>query len=365
MIRILHYGLDSYLGGIETYLYKLYSNIDKNEFKFDFLVIGNKKPCYYEEFIKMGSNFYKITPRSNNILKNIFELSKLLKEEHFDIIHFHLNSLSYITPIQIAIKNGIPIIVHSRNAGIINSKISVFLHKVNYYLLPKDKITMVSVSDLAGRWMFGEKADFKVINNGIDIKKYQYNEISRNRIRQELKLKDEMLIVHVGAMRRQKNHMFLLDIFNEVLKKQNNSKLLLVGDGELKEQILNKIYKLQIEDNVIILGNRNDIPDILSAADIFLFPSFYEGFPNAVLEAQTSGLPCLISDVITKEILINENCQTLSLDDDADEWAKKLLSLEQLKDRKMGAEKVKSKGFSVENEVKKIEKIYKELVIKR
>lgn len=144
------------------------------------------------------------------------------------------------------------------------------MHKVNYYLLPKDKITMVSVSDLAGRWMFGEKADFKVINNGIDIKKYQYNEISRNRIRQELKLKDEMLIVHVGAMRRQKNHMFLLDIFNEVLKKQNNSKLLLVGDGELKEQILNKIYKLQIEDNVIILGNRNDIPDILSAADIFI-----------------------------------------------------------------------------------------------
>lgn len=98
---------------------------------------------------------------------------------------------------------------------------------------------------------------------------------------------------------------------------------------------------------------------------IFLFPSFYEGFPNAVLEAQTSGLPCLISDVITKEILINENCQTLSLNDDADEWAKKLLSLEQLKDRKMGAEKVNSKGFSVENEVKKIEKIYKELVIKR
>lgn len=222
---------------------------------------------------------------------------------------------------------------------------------------------MVAVSDLAAIWMFGKKANYKVINNGLNVAKYRYNELSRYRIRKEFGLEDELVIIHVGAMRKQKNHMFLLDIFSEILKRQKNSKLVLVGDGKLKPNILNKVNRLKIEDSVIFAGNRNDVQDILSAADVFLFPSFYEGFPNAVLEAQTAGLPCLISDVITKEVIVNENCKTMSLSASAKEWAIKLLSLSSFKDRRIGAKNVKLKGFAVEDEVKKIEDLYRTLLL--
>ncbi len=361
MIRILHYGLDSHLGGIETYIYKLYNNINKNEFKFDFLTIGKEEVCFYKEFKEMGSDFYSITPRSSNPVKNRLELSKVLKSGKYDIVHCHMNTLSYIAPIKVALKNNSAVLLHSRNAGAPKSILTNILHTINSWFLPRKRIEMVSVSDLAGYWLFGKDAKFTVINNGIDIDKFTFRESSRRRIRKELGIEDEVVILNVGALRQQKNHMFLLDVYKEVTKKHNKTKLILVGDGRLKQDILQKIKLLEIEDNVILLGRRDDIPEILSSADVFLFPSFYEGFPNAVLEAETSGLPCLISDVITKEVIINENCHAMSLDNSVDEWASKLLALKGFKDRKIGAKNIKMKGFSVEDEVRKIEEIYRKM----
>lgn len=362
MKKILHYGLDSKLGGIETYLYKLYNNINRDEFHFDFLVIGHKEPCWYSEFTNMGSTFYNITPRNRNPFKNRTELDSLFKEQEFDILHCHLNTLSYIEPVLSALKNNIPVIVHSRNAGATKSLISNFLHKFNYLILPRKNITMLAVSDLAGSWLFGRNSNYTVVNNGLDINKYTFSDTNRKRIRAEFKINDELLLVHIGAMRIQKNHMFLLDIFKVFLTKSPNSKLLLVGDGDLKEMIVNKIKELEIQDKVILAGKRNDISDILSAADLFLFPSIFEGFPNAVLEAETSGLPCLISKNITDEVLVNENCVAVSLEENVDEWANALLSLNHFDDRTVGAKNIKRKGFSVNAEIIKIESIYRELI---
>ena len=363
MIRVLHYGLDSKLGGIETYLYKLYTHIDRDEFQFDFLAVGDKEPCWYKEFTDMGSDFYRVTPRTKNLFKNRAELFKLFKEEHFDIVHCHLNTLSYIAPVQVAIKNRIPVIVHSRNAGASKSIISNLLHSINSAILPRNKITMLAVSNLAGTWLFGNNAKFKVINNGIDIEKYTYSEVGRNKVRKEFGLKNELIIVHLGAMRKQKNHMFLLDIFNEVLKIKPNSKLLLIGEGELKKEISNKIYKLRMEDNVILTGKRNDVCDILSAGDMFLFPSFFEGFPNAVLEAETTGLPCLISSEITNEVMINEDCYAMSLNVEAKAWADKLLSIKLNENRKISSQNIKNQGYSVEDEIRRVVSIYRDLSI--
>lgn len=362
MIRVLHYGLDSKLGGIETYLYKLYTNIDRNKYKFDFLVIGDEEPCWYKEFTDMGSEFYKVTPRSKNPIKNKKEIIELFKKEKFDIVHCHLNTLSYITPAQIAIESNIPVIVHSRNAGAVKSKISNLMHKINSKVLDKDKIVKLAVSDLAGEWLFGKNQNYTVINNGLDTEKYKFNIESRNRIRNDLKLKDnDLVIIHLGAMRQQKNHMFLLDIFNEFLKTNKNSKLLLVGDGNLKESVFNKAKELDILNNVVFAGNRNDIPDILCAGDIFLFPSFFEGFPNAVLEAQTSGLPCLISSSITKEVMINKNCYNMDLRDDVEKWCSKLKSITLNSKREEASEYIRKQGYSVKDEVKKINDIYEQL----
>lgn len=363
MIRILHYGLSSHLGGIETYLYKLYTHIDKEKFHFDFLTIGSKEVCFYNEFISMGSQFYNIAPRSENPWKNRKDLKDILTRENFDIVHCHMNTLTYTAPISLGLRNKTPVIVHSRNAQPPNILKAKILHDINSLFLPKGKLRMLAVSDLAGEWMFGKDADFTVINNGIDINRFKFNKESREKIRKELGIDDKQFcVIHVGAFRTQKNHMFLLETFKNILKNKPNSKLILVGTGRLFSEIESRAKELHILDNIIMVGRRADIPDLLSASDAFLFPSLFEGFPNAVLEAQASGLPCLISDTITKEVLINSNCYNFSLDKEPREWANKLLSIPGYEDRMKGSKNINKQGFSVEDEVKKIEKIYMNLL---
>ena len=363
MIRVLHYGLDSHLGGIETYLYKLYTHIDKEKFHFDFLTVGKDEVCFQKEFTSMGSEFYSLTPRNENSIKNRQELIDLFTREKFDIVHCHMNSLSYMAPISMGVKYNNHVIVHSRNGNSPKSRVTKLLHGINSFLLPKEKVKMLAVSDLAGEWMFGKDTDFTVINNGINIEKFKFNKASRIKVRNELGLDNQFCIIHVGAFRPQKNHLFLLEIFKHIVELKPNSLLLLVGAGSLKSDIEAKAKELGIKEKIIMVGNRADVPDLLSASDAFLFPSFYEGFPNAVLEAETSGLPCLISSTITQEVLINNNCTNLSLDKNPREWAEQFLSLPNFKDRIQGSENVREQGFSVEDEVKKIEAIYTKIAL--
>ncbi|MEI3598487.1 MULTISPECIES: glycosyltransferase [unclassified Oceanobacillus] len=358
MVRILHFGLSSSLGGIETYLKKITTHINKDKFQFDFLVMGNEKPCWHDEFLHMGSRFYKITKRSKNPLKSNKELKKLFEKEKFDIVHCHLNSLSNISPVLMALKYNNRVIVHSRNANTPRLHKNKLLHSINILRLPKRKIVMFAVSDKAGKWMFGNKSNYTVINNGIDVEDFKYNHQSRINMRQNLNIEDHFSIINVGALRYQKNHLFILEVFKDLLKFKPKSKLLLVGTGHLEQEIRDKAIDLGINEKILMLGNRNDISSLLSASDAFLFPSFYEGFPNALLEAQTSGLPALYSDTITREVIVNYNCQTYSLNKSSKDWAEKLLLLENFDDRKKGAEQVERNGFSVEEEIKKLEGLY-------
>ena len=362
MIRILHYGLSNHLGGIETYLRKLYISINKEKFVFDFLIIGNEKPYWYEEFKELGSKFYFVTARDVNPFKNKLEIDRIFKNEDYDIMHCHLNSLSYITPVLSAVKHNIKTIVHSRNAGVLTSIKSKVFHKLNYYRLPKNRITMLAVSDYAGEWMFGTESNFKVINNGLDINKYKFDSNARKKIRAELVVtEDEYLIIHIGAFRIQKNHFFLLDIFKELLKKKMNAKLILVGDGDLREKIQEKIIDLDITENVYLLGERDDVASLYSSADCLVFPSFYEGFPNAVLEAQTTGIPTIISDTITSEVVINSNCLKQSLSSTAEEWSNKIIEMDYSLQREEAYRNILNAGLSHKQEIKKIENIYQEL----
>lgn len=365
MIKILQYGLTDNLGGIETYLLKLTKNIDRTKFQFDFLILGSDKPCFYEELKELGCRFHFVTDRRKNPIANYKEISTLLDNSHYDIVHCNLNSLSYITPALLAAQKKIPTIVHSRNAGIPTSRVSRILHRINSKRLLKTKIKKLAVSNLAGEWMFEDDSEFLVINNGIDVQKYKYNESDRELIRNEFNIdKSEKLLIHTGAFREQKNHDFLIDIFNKVYKENQNTKLMLVGSGNLENDIKAKIKRLNLNDSVIFTGNRDDIPSLLSAADFFIFPSLYEGFPNSVIEAETSGLPCIISDSITKEVVINNNCFQLSLDKSAEYWAGKIVNILEkgITFRDKASEKVNSTGFSVGNEVKKIEQLYLDII---
>lgn len=362
MIKILQYGLTNHLGGIENYLYRLANNIDLTKFQFDFLILGTEQPCFYHELKSLGCNFYFVTPRSHNPQKNKDEISYIMQKNNYDIIQCNLNSLSYITPVELGIKYSVPTIVFSRNAGIIKSRLSNFLHWINFNKIKKDKyIKRIAVSEYAGEWMFGKKNNFEILNNGVDINKFKYSSIDRDIKRKELNIGiNQEVIIHTGALREQKNHKFILEVFKEYLKLNIDSKLILVGNGELRDSIVKKINELNIENSVYLLGNRDDIPQLLSMADKYLFPSFYEGFPNALLEAETSGLSALISNTITKEVIINKNCKMLPLEDGSEKWAAELFNLD-LNNRESSYKDVAEKGFSVESEVKRTIEIYEDM----
>jgi len=363
MIKILQIGLSNHLGGIETYLHKLCTHIDREKFKFDFLVTGFDKPCFYDEFLKMGSGFHFVTPRGKNPVKNRKEINKILEKEKYDIVHCNLNSLSYIYPALAALKNDIPTIIHSRNAGIKSSKISQILHNINFKKLPKEKITMLAVSSEAGNWMFGEETKFRVINNGIYTDKYCYNQDARIKTREKLKLqKQDKVLVNVGALKEQKNHEFLLEILKKLIETEANYKLLLVGKGNLENKLKEYAENMNIINNIIFLGSIDNVAEVLSAADVFVFPSLYEGFPNAVLEAQASGLPCVISDTITNEVIVLPNVEAISLEETPEYWANRVENISFDIEREEAYKFIESKKLTVTDEINKIEKIYIDLI---
>lgn len=358
-IRILHIGLSSHLGGIETYLLKIASYADKELFQYDFLSYCGDNPCYQKELERIGCNFFYIPSRKKNYVRFLYALKELYLKERFDIVHAHLNSLSSIEPCLMALKCGCKVIVHSRNAGNMVSLRSKFLHHINYHLLPKEKICCVAVSDLAGEWMFGENTKFIVLNNGIDTEKYKFKASSRKLLRRKLNIDDNNeVIIHVGAFRAQKNHTLIIDVFREYLKKHPYALLLLIGDGDLKYEITKTTKQFGIFDSVVFLGERGDIPALLSAADKFLFPSFYEGFPNALLEAETSGLQCVVSDSITKQAILSELCSSVSLDAPVHEWVSALEKPNNLTNREAGAELILKAGLDISSEIKKLSDLY-------
>lgn len=362
MKKILYYGIGSNLGGIETYVTKIINNIDRNKYHIDFAVLGNKIFPGGEKLEQMGCKIFYIPSRKQNPIKNIVSLYKLIKHESYDIIHCHILSLSYLIPAYVGIFLGVPVIIHSHSSSSPKSFFTKLLHYFNKFVIRFFETTNIAVSNPAALWTFSNMNEVMIVNNGIDVEEYTFNKISRKRIREELTLAGQFVVIHIGAFKKVKNHEYLLEVFREIITKRRNSKLLLVGgDGDCKDEILKLVKRLGLENNVIFLGVRNDINVLLSASDLLIFPSLYEGFPNVVLEAQTNGLPCLISDKITDEVIINPNCQSLSINLEPSQWADVAMNLNCLNDRTDAIKSVYNRNLDVKSEIRKIEDIYRRL----
>ncbi len=354
-IKVLHVGLDVNLGGIETYLLKISKNIDRSRFDFSFLSYDAVKPCFYDELRALGCNFYFVRSRRTSYWGNIKDLRALFEEEKFDIVHVHLNSLTYITPVIEGLKAGCRVIAHSRNAGAASGLSSKLLCFINKYRFPYDKVTLLAVSDKAGEWMFG-KRNVLVLNNGLDTSHYRFSEEKRAVFRKEMNLENKNIVIHVGAFREQKNHRRVIEIFNEYHKRNKDGVLLLVGSGELMGEIKTIVKEKELEDSVYFLSRRTDLDVLLSASDYFLFPSFYEGFPNALLEAEASGLRCVVSDTITPQAIL-DNAIAISLNESNNAWVD-ALTLSPLTGREKYASLVDEKGFGINDEIKRLEGLY-------
>ena len=244
--------------------------------------------------------------------------------------------------------------------------ISRGMHYINKARFRKTPICRIAVSDKAGEWLFGKESYFTVINNGVDIEAYRYSYLKRKRIRSEFGISDNTLVIgNVGAFLPAKNHMFLIDVFCEVLKEDKEAILLLAGDGEKRSQIHNRVIELGMDSNVLLIGNRSDIQDVFCAMDVLVMPSLFEGFPNVVLEAQTSGLPCVLSDIITREVEV-DNCTYISLQVSPNEWAKQILNtyncLSDIQEKRERAFlTVEKAGFSLKDSVRRLEEVYQEI----
>ena len=316
-------------GGIEAVVLSYFNNIDHTKYHIDFLLHGHKENCKdndaHNYLISNGSTIYYVTPRGENPIKNKFEIARILKENKYDIVHSHMDAAGYFFLKQ-AKKVGVPLCIsHSHNTA--SDKLHNPFKRIIYKIIHKMCIKKLSnVTDVriacsmkAGNWLF-KGTNFIVLNNAIDINKYSYNEQLREKIRKELNIKNEIVIGHVGRFTLQKNHELLIEIFENLLKIIPEAKLILIGIGELLDTIKHKVNILGIEKNVIFLGSCNNVNELMNAFDVFLLPSLYEGLPVAGIEAQASGLPCIISSTVSTEIKLSENVKLLSLDTPISEW---------------------------------------------
>lgn len=347
-------------GGIESFIMNVYRNIDRTKIQFDFLVHGNNENYYEDEVKKLGGKIYRV-PLVRNYTKYKKEMKKFLTENNYQTIHIHsAYSISYFDA-KIAkecnIKN---VIVHCHSTGT-NGKKRRIIHTLLKNRIDKKADYKFSCSNEAARWMFSNKTiknkNYTIIKNAINTSKYQYNEELREKARKELKIDNNFVVGHVGRLSSAKNQLFLLEIFKEILQIKNNAKLLLVGDGELKERIIEKAQQLNIKNDIILIGNSDKVEQLLNAMDVFVFPSIYEGFGLSILEAQITGLSCFVSNRITKEVNITGLVNYLSLQESPRFWAKKIIDYKQPK-RENKEEGAKRKKYDIIDMARELEEFY-------
>lgn len=334
-IRVAHIIGKMVGGGVESFIMNYYRNIDRNKIQFDFIIDSDSKVVPRKEIENLGGRIIEIPPYQK-IFSYIKELKKVLKENEYKIVHSHLNALS-VFPLYCAYSAKVPVrIAHSHST---TNKKEWKKNIIKNILKPFSKVFATdyfACSEHAARWLFGnktfEQGKVSIIHNAIDVDKFRYNEEIRNKMRKELQIENKFVLGHVGRFVQQKNHDFLIDIFSEVYKENKNTVLLLIGDGPLEEKIKEKVNKLNLKDSVYFLGIKENVNEIMQAMDVFVFPSLYEGLGIVLVEAQCSGLPCVVSEEVPKEALILDNIVSINLNN-AIEWKKIILNLSGKRER--------------------------------
>src|SRR5690606_2345818 len=329
-IRVLQVFTIMNRGGAESMIMNYYRQLDKDLIQFDFIVHRMENGAFDEEIKSLGGKIFKLNPINPFSPKKYYnELRILLKDigKDYKIIHSHLNTFSSF-PLKIAEEVKIPYrIAHAHIAMDKPALTSIFSGvkgckeylKTIVKLNLRKRITMYSTHYFscgikAGNWLFGHESDYKLLNNAIDARNFKYDETIAKTYKKTLNTNSDKVFGHIGRFSPQKNHKFLIDVFSEIMKIHSSSKLLLVGDGPLKNEMERYVNQLGLNDSVLFLGVRTDIPNLCMAMDFFVFPSLYEGLPVTLIEAQCSGLKIMASDQITREVELTNNISFESIE---------------------------------------------------
>ena len=354
-------------GGAEAMIMNYMRNINRDVIKFDFLTNRDYQAAYEDEIESLGGKVYHMCPMYPGKFRQYKrEVREFLKEHpEYKIIHSNLEERSYFA-LKEAKKLGVPVrISHSHNRPL-GFNLKLIMRYYFRFMLKYYNTHMFSCGVEAGDWLYGKKNRDKVIimNNAIDAKEYTYDTNKSLAMKETLGISGKTVIGHVGRFFAQKNHPFLIDIFKAIHDKDANTVLLLVGGGEqddaLKNQMKQKVADLGLSDCVQFLGVRADVADLMQAFDLFLLPSLFEGLPVTMVEAQASGLPCVISDKVPIQCDITGNVKVVGLEDSPEKWADTVLEYLREFVRKETFEKVKKAGFDIQENAKWLEEFYRQ-----
>lgn len=366
-IRILHMTPPIVNNGIYKYIFTRYKYIDKNRFEFDFLMQAPEELKKTKEWQKyhFGIRSFTTTQRDDpeKFRKEIYDILS----DNYDVLELHTSYWRGFMIEEIAMELGVPkVIVHAHTAGLdqndpLERQKQLAVHeKFKKQFGPQYATDFWACSKEAGEWLFGSNIPvqkIQVVKNAIEAGNYQYSNEKREKTRKELGLEGSFIIGHTGRFEYQKNHDFLVDVFEEVKRRNIPAKLLLAGEGKKKDDIKEKCRKLGIYEDVIFLGWRDDIEVLLQAMDVYCLPSLFEGLGLVAIEAQSADLPCVISDMVTKEARILSDCCYLELQ--VKLWADKIEDIyKHPKQRKENRLLIQKAGYDIETEIRKLEQLY-------
>lgn len=367
-VRVLHIVGRMDRGGIETMLMNLYRNIDRDKVQFDFLAHFGREAAYNDEIRSMGGRIYEmpaLRDETHVYYWRVFSYINALKkffDEHkeYKIIHCHMTNTAGIY-MPIAQKRGVTCRIshsHSTKAKIgIMGKVTDLLQKPIY----KYATDMFACSEAAKNWFYSEeliKSDkVKVVANAVDADKFRFSPEKRVQMRSELNLGDSLAIVCVARFRREKNQIFLMDVLKKLKENGENVVFVFAGDGPCEDEVKAKAKEYGLENETRFLGMRSDVPDILQAADAFVLPSLWEGLPVTGIEAQASGLHCVVSDGVTEEMNALDMVEYLSLDEPLDKWCSYILTAAR-KPRRDTYEQMKVSGYDIHTTAPWLQEFY-------
>ena len=346
-------------GGLTTVMMNYYRNLDRNQFQVDFASTNYKlEKKIRNELDERGSKYYFLGNRKKNPFLYMRKLRDVIKDNNYDAVHVNSNSATATIELLIAKKCKVKKrIVHNHTSKCNH----LFLHKMMYPLFKRLYTDAIACSSKAGEWIYKD-GKYEILKNGIEVERFRYNECNRNIIRKKYNIDDECLLLgHVGKIYEPKNHMFLVKVFSEYHKKNSNSKLLLVGDGGLRKQVENLVSLLDVKESVIFAGMQSEVNKYLSAFDIFLFPSIWEGMPLSLIEAQASGLPCIVSDAIDVNVKVTESLIMLPINN-IDAWVEEINNTiipQRISHSSRNIRDIQYAGYDTMQGVKQLERIYK------
>lgn len=365
-IKVLQFPIANSFGGITHYALDNWKWMNKDKFQCDFATMS-KKLDFADEVLATGSKIHYISCYAEeNEKKFIDEVNKIL-DEGYDVVHLHTKQWKSFLMEQVCLERNVPkIIVHSHSTRCDALDIAKREWETKEHNRVKQEFNTALATDFwacsneAAEWLFGKQIPHEricIMKNAIEVEKFAYDEKIRKAVRKKLGLDDMFVVGHVGRLAYPKNQEFLIEVFAEVYKENSNMVLLLVGEGELEEELKRKAKELGLEKNINFMGKRADTNILYQAMDLFVMPSRFEGFPITLLEAQTSGLKCLASTNVSEEIKVTDNIEFLDLE--IEKWTKRILQYSKGYERIDQCAVIREAGYSIKEQIKEIERLYR------